>query len=223
MSEGDARTRRDRRRPRARGRPRAAARVARRGRARRSTRTTLIALMQDDDFSHSRPLRAAPAARTSASCAGAVDARGRGAHEHGGDVGTARARAVRRPASPVVPYAPARRSSRASRRSSTARERRAARASRSSPTASAAMHGVTHTLAADPRARRARLRGRGRRHRPRRRPPAAAPSPRSTIPFYAGPAGRRPEPAGGRRDAGRGPLRPRPPRARRARPASPRR
>ena len=55
--------------------------------------------------------------------------------------------------------------------SSPARERRAARASRWSPTASAAMHGVTHTLQELRRPRRAGLRGRGRLHRPDRRPP----------------------------------------------------
>ena len=41
------------------------------------------------------------------------------------------------------------------------------------------------------------------------------------IPFYAGPEGRRAEPAGDRRGARRGPLRPRPPLLARARPASP--
>ena len=62
---------------------------------------------------------------------------------------------------------------------------------------------------ADPRARRARLRGRGDRHRPRRRP-APAGRGRARGALLRGHEARRPRPARPGRDAGRGPLRPRP-------------
>ena len=78
-----------------------------------------------------------------------------------------------------------------------------------SPTASAAMHGVTHTHPADPRAGRARLRGRGDRHRRRRRPPPERGG-RDRDPLLPGPDDRRADAAGPGRGAGRRPLRPRP-------------
>ena len=74
-----------------------------------------------------------------------------------------------------------------------------------------ATHGVTRTVAPDPRARRPGLRGRGDRHRRRCRPPAER-GRRDRDPVLR--AGCRigvPEPAGDRRGAGRRPLRPGPP------------
>ena len=78
---------------------------------------------------------------------------------------------------------------------------------------------------ADPRARRPRLRGRGGRHRPRRRPPPAGRR-RARGPLLRGDEARRARPARPGRDAGRGPLRPRPrhrarPGRRRRHPAQP--
>ncbi len=72
---------------------------------------------------------------------------------------------------------------------------------------------------ADPRPRRPRLRGRGDRDRRRRRPPAERRR-GDRHPVLRGPQDRRAEPAGDRRRAGRGPLRPRAPVSRRARAGS---
>ena len=80
-------------------------------------------------------------------------------------------------------------------------------ASRSSPTRVGGDARRHPHARGDPRARRARLRGRGDRHRPERRPPPAGRG-RGRHPVLRGPRGRRAEPAGDRRDARRGPLRP---------------
>ena len=195
-----------------RGRPRAAARLARRGRpgAARPRRAD-----RPDAGRRLQPRRALPPrapASTSARCARpSIDGRrlrptARRRTRGGGD-----RRGLFDACVPAIPYAPADGLPRA--REGEARP--AARASRAgwrwSPTRSAAMHGVTHTI------EQIRERGvpgcevevigtdrRVDRRLPRRR--------RGRGPLLRRARARRAEPPGARRDARRGPLRPRPPR-----------
>ena len=125
---------------------------------------------------------AARAARTSARCA----VRSRGAVAAAASAGGRR----RTPAAlfdacvPAIPYAPAATFLGREKAKLAPRDGEPA-AGRAGRRRVGAMHGVTHTIERDPRARRPRLRGRGDRHRPNvdRRLPAVA---EVEIPFYAG-------------------------------------
>ena len=168
-------------------------RLAALGRARRCTRRELLALLQADGFSPRATSAGAPAARTSAACA----ARSTAAPSPTGRcerLGAGRS-ALFEACVAGDPLRARHRVPRRARRRSCA----AARASRARVALIAdgigAMHGVTHTIERDPRARRARLRGRGDRHGRRASTGGCRAVAEIEMPFYAGHAASASRPA----------------------------